>query len=193
MSRICVSRVRSDSSRRTSICLPSTAREIDEDGEYATLRGVVTTHEELMHFNRISKRLSIANCDTADDTSEEGKLLDCVRDDSVTYASTRDIEPPMPPPPPPLDSNDDDEDDDDCEAYAVSSTETLVNPVTVTVHTNDTHVNIHPNCISYASAICECLISNSKFHNIYFLFTAHCTTKYTIVESNLSCRFGYGT
>lgn len=60
--------------------------------------------------------------------------MDCVRDDSVTYASTRDLEPPMPPPPPPLD-------DEDCEPYADSSTETLVNPVIVTVHTNETHVN----------------------------------------------------
>ena len=33
--------------------------------------------------------------DHADDTSEEGKLLACVRDDSVTYASTRDLEPPL--------------------------------------------------------------------------------------------------
>lgn len=123
--------------------MPGTAREIDE-GEYATLRGVVVTHDDLMHFNRISKRLSMANCDTADDTSEEGKLLDCVRDDSVTYASTRDLEPPMPPPPPPPLDDDDDDDvdlDDDLEAYADSSTDTLVNPITVTVHTNDTHVN----------------------------------------------------
>jgi hypothetical protein len=29
-----------------------------------------------------------------DDTSEEGKLLACVQDESVTYASTRDLEPP---------------------------------------------------------------------------------------------------
>ncbi|XP_058055789.1 protein tincar [Anopheles bellator] len=35
------------------------------------------------------------NADHADDTSEEGKLLACVRDDSVTYASTRDLEPPL--------------------------------------------------------------------------------------------------
>ncbi|XP_037816402.1 protein tincar isoform X2 [Lucilia sericata] len=34
-----------------------------------------------------------------DNISEEGKLLECVRDDSVTYASTRDLEPPLPPPP----------------------------------------------------------------------------------------------
>lgn len=126
----------SNSSCRTSICLSRSAREIDE-GEYATLRGT-GTHDDLMHFNLISKRISMANCDTADDTSEEGKLLDCVRDDSVTYASTRDLEPPMPPPPPPLI----DDDDDDCEAYADSSTETLVNPVTVTVHTSETHVSV---------------------------------------------------
>ncbi|KAH8248205.1 hypothetical protein KR038_004790 [Drosophila bunnanda] len=43
-----------------------------------------------------------------DNISEEGKLLACVRDDSITYASTRDLEPPhptasqAPPPPPPL-------------------------------------------------------------------------------------------
>lgn len=111
--------------------MPGLTREIDE-GEYATLRG--TTDDDLMHFNHISKRISLAHFDTADDTSEEGKLLDCVRDDSVTYASTRDLEPPMPPPPPPMD-------DDECELYADSSTETLVNPVTVTVHTSEMHVS----------------------------------------------------
>lgn len=30
-----------------------------------------------------------------DDMSEEGKLLACVQDESVTYASTRDLEPPQ--------------------------------------------------------------------------------------------------
>lgn len=40
-----------------------------------------------------------------DNISEEGKLLACVRDDSVTYASTRDLEPPLPPPPPPPKTN----------------------------------------------------------------------------------------
>ena len=35
-------------------------------------------------------------CDNGyDDTSEEGKLLACVQDESVTYASTRDLEPPQ--------------------------------------------------------------------------------------------------
>lgn len=115
--------------------MPGSAREIDE-GEYATLRG--TTDDDLMHFNIISKRISMAaNCDTADDTSEEGKLLDSVRDDSVTYASTKYalepplVDPPLPPPPPPLEN----------EPYGDStSTETLVNPVNVTVHTTENHV-----------------------------------------------------
>lgn len=105
-------------------------RETDE-GEYATLRPELTS--DFMHFTAIAKRISIMNCDTADDTSEEGKLLDCVRDDSVTYASTRDLEPPMPPPPI--------LDDDECELYTESSTETLVNPVSVTVHSSDNHVS----------------------------------------------------
>ena len=38
----------------------------------------------------------IVQCDNGyDDTSEEGKLLACVQDESVTYASTRDLEPPQ--------------------------------------------------------------------------------------------------
>lgn len=171
----------SDSSCRTSICLPSSAREIDE-GEYATLRGT-GTDDDLMHFNLISKRISMANCDTADDTSEEGKLLDCVRDDSVTYASTRDLEPPMPPPPPPLD-------DDDCETYADSSTETLVNPITVTVHTNETHVkcllySIQMTLFSLQYLVFLSLgtISNDTLMNI----TDHRTASHTSVESNSSC------
>lgn len=110
-------------------------REIDE-GEYATLRPELTS--DFMHFTAIANRISIMNCDTADDTSEEGKLLDCVRDDSVTYASTRDLEPPMPPPPM-LD------DDDECDLYTESSTETLVNPVSVTVHSSDNHVSFFEN------------------------------------------------
>lgn len=112
--------------------MPGTTREIDE-GEYATLR--TETNSILMNFNLISNRMSLNHCDTADDTSEEGKLLDCLRDDSVTYASTRDLEPPMPPPPPPL--------DDECTIYRDTSTETLVNPVSVTVHTSDGSVSIY--------------------------------------------------
>lgn len=33
-------------------------------------------------------------CD--DNVSEEGKLLECVRDDRITYASTKGLEPPQP-------------------------------------------------------------------------------------------------
>lgn len=120
---------KSNSSRRTSICITG---EIDE-GDYATLRAAPS--DDLMHFN-FSSIISASNCDTADDTSEEGKLLDCVRDDSVTYASTRDLEPPMPPPPPPLL-------DEDCNSYDDDGSEMMPNPmppVIVTVHTIDSHV-----------------------------------------------------
>ena len=49
-----------------------------------------------------------------DDISEEGKLLECVRDESVTYASAKDLEPPL-----------------------------MISPVTVTVHnTSEVHVRI---------------------------------------------------
>lgn len=106
-----------------------------DDGDYATLRGPTG---DLLHLSDLG-----AHCDLADDTSEEGKLLACVRDDSVTYASTRDLEPPCAAPisltaslsqdlPPPPDS------------FLIGDVEMLspLAPVTVTVHTNDTHVNI---------------------------------------------------
>lgn len=102
-----------------------------DDGDYATLRGPTG---DLIHFGG---RTVSNNCDMADDTSEEGKLLECVRDDSVTYASTRDLEPPIPPPPPPLDS--------DCDLYVNSADinimASVMAPVTVTVHTNEAHVS----------------------------------------------------
>lgn len=90
-----------------------------DDGDYATLRG---PGGDLLHLSDLG-----AHCDMADDTSEEGKLLESVRDDSVTYASTRDLEPPH-----------------------ISSTEPFIGeqlisplaPVTVTVHTNEAHVSI---------------------------------------------------
>lgn len=103
-----------------------------DDGDYATLRGPTG---DLIHFGGI---IVSNNCDTADDTSEEGKLLECVRDDSVTYASTRDLEPPIPPPPPPpLET--------DCDLYVnsvdINTMASAMAPVTVTVHTNETHVS----------------------------------------------------
>jgi hypothetical protein len=66
-------------------------REID-DGDYATLRGPLISQLQLDDYGILPMS---SHDHTADDTgSEEGKLLACVRDDSVTYASTRDLLPP---------------------------------------------------------------------------------------------------
>ncbi|XP_013099153.2 protein tincar [Stomoxys calcitrans] len=93
-----------------------------------------------------------------DNISEEGKLLACVRDDSVTYASTRDLEPPLPPPPPPTTSV------AERAPHAIpdimqlsSSPEHLVSPlapVTVTVHTNEAHITSSstPRCLRRADS-----------------------------------------
>lgn len=85
----------------SSLCAASSnhSREIDE-GEYATLK--TTTHlqiseyDEVINLQRIRQLNSNnnGNDNGFDDTSEEGKLLECVQDESVTYASTRDLEPP---------------------------------------------------------------------------------------------------
>lgn len=94
--------------------------------------------------------LPLPSCNTVngidfvdDNTSEEGKLLACVRDDSVTYASTRDLEPPQPPPPPivqsPIVAP-----QQHIEVMHLGSPVDLVSPlapVTVTVHTNEAHVS----------------------------------------------------
>lgn len=87
-----------------------------------------------------------------DNISEEGKLLERVRDDSVTYASTHDLEPPLPPPPPPpitdiatqhhisVLSNQTSEN-----MQLTSSPEHLISPlapVRVAVQTNEAHVSI---------------------------------------------------
>lgn len=67
-----------------------------DDGDYATLRGPTG---DLLHLSNLNGEMeivgSVCQPDPGDDnTSEEGKLLESVRDDSVTYASTRDLEPP---------------------------------------------------------------------------------------------------
>lgn len=106
--------------RRASLCLSSAPGEAD-DGDYATLRGPTG---DLLHLSDLG-----AHCDMADDTSEEGKLLACVRDDSVTYASTRDLEPPLTAKP---------------ESF-ICLPDGLISPlapVTVTVHTNEAHVSL---------------------------------------------------
>lgn len=103
------------------------AGEID-DGEYATLRGA--SLEAVRYGGLLNRNI----CDMTDDTSEEGKLLECLRDDSVTYASTRDLEPPIPPPPPPPIP------ESECNLYAIDSVESQyvssvqIEPVAVTVH-----------------------------------------------------------
>lgn len=122
----------SHSGCRTSLCLSSAPGEID-DGDYATLRG---PNGDLLLFSGVG-----LPCDTADDTSEEGKLLESVRDDSVTYASTRDLEPPMPsqpplPPPPP---------EPFFEPFEQQQMMSPLAPVLVTVHTNEAHVSVDPN------------------------------------------------
>ncbi|XP_055549066.1 protein tincar [Wyeomyia smithii] len=87
------------SSAGTTLRLSSVTGETD-DGDYATLRRPAG---DMMHMGEFEDHppppeellVNTAHTDHADDTSEEGKLLACVRDDSVTYASTRDLEPPI--------------------------------------------------------------------------------------------------
>lgn len=74
----------------STIC--SIAGEADE-GEYATLKNntqlLISEYDEVINLQRMQNDIGY------DDTSEEGKLLACVQDESVTYASTRDLEPPQ--------------------------------------------------------------------------------------------------
>lgn len=112
----------SNPGRRASLCLSSPPGEAD-DGDYATLRGPTG---DLLHLSDLG-----AHCDMADDTSEEGKLLACVRDDSVTYASTRNLEPPSTA-------------QTTMDSF-IGSPDALISPlapVTVTVHTNEVHVSV---------------------------------------------------
>lgn len=116
--------------------MSSAPGEID-DGDYATLRATA----ELMNFSNNIGGLSVN--DVADDTSEEGKLLECVRDDSVTYASTRDLEPPVPPtpPPPPPPPPFDEEEIEDSYGDISEQMINAIQPVLVTVHTSEVHVS----------------------------------------------------
>lgn len=105
----------------------TTAGEPD-DGDYATLRG---PNGDLLHLSHHITEEYLCN-DHADDTSEEGKLLECVRDDSVTYASTRDLEPPM-----------SSATMSPANSY-ITSPEHMMSPlapVSVTVHSNEIHVS----------------------------------------------------
>lgn len=140
--------------------MSSAPGEID-DGDYATLRGPTG---DLLHFTGIG-----LHCDTADDTSEEGKLLESVRDDSVTYASTRDLEPPMP------SQND----------INMDTSELMLSPlapVMVTVHTNEIHVSaLNQNKITNSCRVFSIEMLISKF--ICPATINHDTTLFT------SCRF----
>ncbi|KAL9698261.1 hypothetical protein quinque_001702 [Culex quinquefasciatus] len=103
---------RHPSAAGTTLRMSSVTGETD-DGDYATLRGpsgdlLLQQHPHHPGMGTFvdgdhhplppppsEDLLMVQNNDHADDTSEEGKLLACVRDDSVTYASTRDLEPPI--------------------------------------------------------------------------------------------------
>lgn len=106
----------------------STATGEPDDGDYATLRG---PNGDLLHLSNLHPDTYNNNNDHADDTSEEGKLLACVRDDSVTYASTRDLEPPM-----------SSATLSPATSYITSPDHRLMSPVSVvTVHSTEVHVS----------------------------------------------------
>lgn len=76
-----------------------------------------------------------------DNISEEGKLLACVCDDSVTYASTRDLEPPNPNPPPPLTAPQAQPENMQLSSSPEHQMISPIAPITVTVHSNEAHVS----------------------------------------------------
>lgn len=71
-----------------------------DEGEYATLKntmgGSIHNKIQFSEYDEVIniKRVQNDDNDCYDNTSEEGKLLACVHSESVTYASTRMIEPP---------------------------------------------------------------------------------------------------
>lgn len=77
-----------------------------------------------------------------DNISEEGKLLACVCDDSVTYASTRDLEPPINPNlPQPLIAPQAQPENMQLSSSPEHQMVSPIAPITVTVHTNEAHVS----------------------------------------------------
>ncbi|KAG5682306.1 hypothetical protein PVAND_011666 [Polypedilum vanderplanki] len=79
----------------SSIRTNNNSGEADE-GEYATLKTTqvhVSEYDEVVNLHRINKNNNDNGCD---DASEEGYLCEYVHDESVTYVSTRDLEPPQP-------------------------------------------------------------------------------------------------
>lgn len=136
--------------------MPGITGEAD-DGDYATLRGPTGDLLHLSDLTMIDSDINsmeierrgghvMSSCDLVDDnTSEEGKLLESVRDDSVTYASTRDLEPPAAPPPPPLHPM-------SPGGHYIGSPEKIMSPlapVCVTVHNNEIHVIFNLNKLHF--------------------------------------------
>lgn len=72
-------------------------------------------------------------------------MLACVCDDSVTYASTRDLEPPIPNPPPqippPLTAPQAQPENMQLSSSPEHQMVSPIAPITVTVHTNEAHVS----------------------------------------------------
>lgn len=69
-----------------------------DDGEYATLQTTtqlqISEYDEVINLQRMQHHHHHQHHDN-DGASEDGKLLECVQNESVTYASTRDLEPPQ--------------------------------------------------------------------------------------------------
>lgn len=88
----------------------------------------ISEYDEVINLQRMQRQ----NDDVCgyDDTSEEGKLLECVQDESITYASTKDLEPPHTTASVYLQ-----------ERYMASPMMSPLAPVTVTVHSSEVHVS----------------------------------------------------
>lgn len=72
-----------------------------DEGEYATLKTTtqlqVSEYDEVINLQRMQQHHHHHQHQHHDNdgASEDGKLLECVQNESVTYASTRDLEPPQ--------------------------------------------------------------------------------------------------
>jgi hypothetical protein len=69
-----------------------------DEGEYATLKTTtqlqISEYDEVINLQRMQHHHQHHD-NYNDGASEDGKLLECVQNESVTYASTRDLEPPQ--------------------------------------------------------------------------------------------------
>jgi hypothetical protein len=64
-----------------------------DEGEYATLK--TSTQLQISEYDEVINLQRMHHHHDNDGVSEDGKLLECVQNESVTYASTRDLEPPQ--------------------------------------------------------------------------------------------------